>query len=113
MHAAGKCEANTYGWACESECKCRSDKHCNRFTGPTPQCRCKDGFFNPPECEPGTYYDTTTTTTTTTTTASDDTTTTTIATETPVKREPLMKKQTKKLYVQHAVLRMYLSLIHI
>lgn len=57
MHAAAKCEANTYGWACESECKCRSDKHCNRFTGPTPQCRCKDGFFNPPECEPGTYGD--------------------------------------------------------
>ncbi|XP_070194104.1 angiopoietin-1 receptor-like [Littorina saxatilis] len=46
------CKANTYGWACESQCKCRSDKHCNRFTGPTPECQCREGFFNPPECEP-------------------------------------------------------------
>ncbi|KAL8625684.1 hypothetical protein ACOMHN_043959 [Nucella lapillus] len=47
-----RCEANTYGWACESQCKCRSDRHCNRFTGPTPECQCRDGFFNPPDCEP-------------------------------------------------------------
>ncbi|XP_076441135.1 receptor-type tyrosine-protein phosphatase T-like [Babylonia areolata] len=47
-----RCEANTYGWACESQCKCRSDKHCDRFTGPSQECQCREGFFNPPQCEP-------------------------------------------------------------
>ncbi|XP_076463157.1 receptor-type tyrosine-protein phosphatase T-like isoform X2 [Babylonia areolata] len=47
-----KCQSNRYGWACESQCHCQSDKHCHRFNGPDPECQCKEGYFNPPACEP-------------------------------------------------------------
>nr|KAG5710304.1 hypothetical protein BaRGS_009020 [Batillaria attramentaria] len=46
------CAENKYGWSCESECKCRNSRHCDRFSGPTSECQCKQGFFNPPQCEP-------------------------------------------------------------
>ncbi|KAK7502178.1 hypothetical protein BaRGS_00006542, partial [Batillaria attramentaria] len=49
---ATACAENKYGWSCESECKCRNSRHCDRFSGPTSECQCKQGFFNPPQCEP-------------------------------------------------------------
>ncbi|KAL8600812.1 hypothetical protein ACOMHN_056007 [Nucella lapillus] len=52
LFSATKCPANRHGWACESQCHCRSDKHCHRFTGPDALCQCTDGYFNPPACEP-------------------------------------------------------------
>lgn len=46
------CGSNRYGWNCENECKCRNDRHCDRFVGPTSECQCREGYFNPPNCEP-------------------------------------------------------------
>ncbi|XP_035826839.1 receptor-type tyrosine-protein phosphatase alpha [Aplysia californica] len=46
------CFANRYGWECGQICQCQNPKHCDRFLGPMEQCRCRNGFFNPPFCEP-------------------------------------------------------------
>ncbi|KAL4236769.1 hypothetical protein ACF0H5_005154 [Mactra antiquata] len=46
-----RCPNNTYGWDCSEKCYCRNPDHCDRFTGPTPQCHCIKGFFNAPYCE--------------------------------------------------------------
>ncbi|KAL5021811.1 hypothetical protein ScPMuIL_000966 [Solemya velum] len=46
------CPENTYGWDCSQQCHCQNPQHCDRFTGPTTACRCKEKYFNPPFCEP-------------------------------------------------------------
>ena len=50
---AVKCPSNYYGWDCTQRCYCQNPTHCERFTGPTAFCRCREGFFNEPFCEPG------------------------------------------------------------
>ncbi|KAK3091539.1 hypothetical protein FSP39_020606 [Pinctada imbricata] len=45
------CPTNRYGWDCTKSCYCKNPKHCNRFTGPSADCRCVDGYFNPPLCQ--------------------------------------------------------------
>lgn len=50
---AERCSSNSYGWECSEKCYCTDSNHCDRFTGPTPQCNCQIGFFNDPFCEPG------------------------------------------------------------
>ncbi|RUS84017.1 hypothetical protein EGW08_008195, partial [Elysia chlorotica] len=46
------CPPNRYGWNCENTCQCENPAHCRRFLGPTTNCMCRPGFFNPPSCEP-------------------------------------------------------------
>ncbi|XP_041359099.1 receptor-type tyrosine-protein phosphatase T-like isoform X2 [Gigantopelta aegis] len=46
------CPSNRYGWACNKRCQCKTADHCNRFSGPEEPCECRQGFFNPPNCEP-------------------------------------------------------------
>ncbi|KAK0064948.1 receptor-type tyrosine-protein phosphatase alpha, partial [Biomphalaria pfeifferi] len=46
------CPENFYGWECGLVCQCDNPRHCDRFWGPTKYCNCKNGFFNPPNCEP-------------------------------------------------------------
>ena len=53
MLTAVNCPGNTYGWDCTQRCYCKNPDHCERFTGPTAHCRCQDGYFNEPFCEPG------------------------------------------------------------
>ncbi|XP_078317103.1 receptor-type tyrosine-protein phosphatase kappa-like isoform X4 [Crassostrea virginica] len=45
------CPTNKYGWDCTKTCFCKNSLHCNRYTGPTDKCECKDGYFNPPFCQ--------------------------------------------------------------
>ncbi|KAK3576165.1 hypothetical protein CHS0354_016972 [Potamilus streckersoni] len=49
---AVRCPSNRYGWDCTQRCYCHDMRHCDRFTGPTSDCVCQDGYFNPPFCEP-------------------------------------------------------------
>ncbi|KAH3848630.1 hypothetical protein DPMN_091010, partial [Dreissena polymorpha] len=46
------CPENSFGWECQLRCYCQNPNHCDRFTGPTNNCRCQPGYFNPPYCEP-------------------------------------------------------------
>ncbi|XP_071143245.1 receptor-type tyrosine-protein phosphatase mu-like isoform X6 [Mytilus edulis] len=46
------CPENRYGWDCSSQCYCQNPLHCHRFYGPTDQCKCISGYFNPPFCQP-------------------------------------------------------------
>ncbi|KAJ8306526.1 LOW QUALITY PROTEIN: hypothetical protein KUTeg_017071 [Tegillarca granosa] len=46
------CPANRYGWDCSKACYCNSPHHCKRFTGPNSDCRCLEGYFNAPRCQP-------------------------------------------------------------
>lgn len=50
---ATACPTNKYGWDCTKTCFCKNSLHCNRYTGPTDKCECKDGYFNPPFCQAG------------------------------------------------------------
>ncbi|CAC5399545.1 PTPRM [Mytilus coruscus] len=46
------CPENRYGWDCSNQCYCQNPLHCHRFYGPTDQCKCISGYFNPPFCQP-------------------------------------------------------------
>ncbi|XP_052778200.1 receptor-type tyrosine-protein phosphatase S-like isoform X1 [Mya arenaria] len=46
------CPGNLFGWECSEQCYCQDPLHCDRFTGPTDRCRCRQGYFNAPYCEP-------------------------------------------------------------
>ncbi|XP_052095466.1 receptor-type tyrosine-protein phosphatase kappa-like isoform X3 [Mytilus californianus] len=46
------CPENRYGWDCSNQCYCQNPLHCHRFYGPTDQCKCINGYFNPPFCQP-------------------------------------------------------------
>ncbi|OWF35537.1 receptor-type tyrosine-protein phosphatase S-like isoform X1 [Mizuhopecten yessoensis] len=45
------CPQNRFGWDCSKRCFCQDSRHCNRFTGPSKQCHCISGYFNPPFCQ--------------------------------------------------------------
>lgn len=53
VYLAIACPENKYGWDCKKQCHCQDHRHCHRFLGPTEQCKCKTGYFNPPKCEAG------------------------------------------------------------
>ncbi|XP_062618537.1 receptor-type tyrosine-protein phosphatase kappa-like isoform X1 [Saccostrea cucullata] len=40
------CPTNKYGWDCTKTCYCKNPLHCNRYTGPTDKCECKEGYFH-------------------------------------------------------------------
>lgn len=46
------CPENRFGWDCSNQCHCKNPLHCHRFYGPTDQCECISGYFNPPSCQP-------------------------------------------------------------
>ena len=41
------------GVNCSKRCQCRDVSHCDKATGPTGRCACKEGSYHPPYCVVG------------------------------------------------------------